>query len=65
MNEFYAGDLVRRHTDEVLMRIESLDESMACCYIVEPFMPSKKLFIPLDSLVLEHRSLLMSPDHDQ
>lgn len=64
MGKFHSGDLVRRHSDEVLMRIESLDDSMACCYIVEPFIPSKKMFIPLDALVLEHRSRLMSSDED-
>jgi hypothetical protein len=64
MNEFYSGDLVRRQTDDTLMKIESLDESMACCYVVEPFMASEKRYIPLDNLVLVHRSLLMSSGHD-
>ncbi|MEZ6940346.1 hypothetical protein ACB035_17720 [Aeromonas sp. S12(2024)] len=64
MSKFHHGDLVRRQTDEVLMRIESLDDSMACCYVVEPFIPSKKMFIPLDDLVLEYRSRLMSSGED-
>lgn len=62
MEKFYAGDLVKRLTDEILMRIESLDESMACCYVVESYMPSRKLFVPLDHLVLQHRSRLMSSE---
>lgn len=64
MQKFYSGDLVRCQTDDILMRIESLDESIACCYVIEPFTPSKKRFIPLDNLVLEHRSRLMSSDQD-
>lgn len=55
MDDLKPGDLVRRKSDDLLMEVEHIVETVACCHVVEPFLPQRKLFIALDSLVLEPR----------
>ncbi|MFQ2217624.1 hypothetical protein [Aeromonas enteropelogenes] len=55
MNEFLKGDIVRRHTDNVLLKVEYADDSIACCHVVDPFVDSRKVIISVDMLSLERR----------
>lgn len=56
MGDFKRGDLVRRSSDDLLLEIECIEHDLACCYVIEPFMPPRKLVISLDVLVLEHKA---------
>ncbi len=58
MDDLKPGDLVRRKSDDLLMEVEHIEDSVACCHVVEPFQPPRKILIALDSLILEPRELL-------
>lgn len=65
MDDLKRGDIVRRRSDDLLMEIDSLDESMAWCHVVEPFMPPRKIFISLDAIVLNHSAGSVLPDSNK
>ncbi|ANT67976.1 hypothetical protein TK34_11115 [Aeromonas hydrophila] len=65
MDDFKRGDLVRRRSDDLLMEIEYVEQDLACCYIIEPFMPPRKIVISLDAVVLEHKAESFSRDLDK
>jgi hypothetical protein len=56
MDDFQKGDLVRRRSDDLLMEIDFVEQEIACCHVVEPFIPPRKIFICCDALVLEHKA---------
>lgn len=56
MDYFKRGDFVRHRSDDLLMEIECVEQDLACCYVIEPCMPPRKLVISLDVLVLEHKA---------
>ncbi|KTA86436.1 hypothetical protein VO70_02625 [Aeromonas salmonicida] len=56
MDDLKKGDLVRRRSDDLLMEIDSIEQDIACCHVVEPFMPPRKIFICRDDVVLEHKA---------
>ncbi|WP_429233224.1 hypothetical protein [Aeromonas salmonicida] len=56
MDDLKRGDLVRRRSDDLLMEIDSVGQDLACCHVVEPFMPPRKIVISVDALVLEHKA---------
>ncbi len=65
MHDLKKGDLVRRRSDDLLMEIDSVEQDLACCHVVEPFMPPRKIVISLDAVVLEHKAESFSRDLDK
>ena len=65
MDDFKRGDFVRRRSDDLLLEIECIEHDLACCYVIEPFMPPRKIVISLDAVVLEHKAESSSRDLDK